>query len=225
MNAHDPMRTCEDARAVLGDYLEGALNEAAQRRLAAHLTGCPDCREALAAERKLFALLAGMEKSAAPAGFSLRVMTALYPAPAAWRHVRGPDAKPSVGSRISLAGALLLLLLIMGHWFSAGPASPSGPERLRESAATALLEGGRELSGTMQAVERARDLVGQFTQPTLDKIQRVLRTQEVLFGALPAQWRLLIVLGGAAPLVFGFTYYRLRIKGAMSNVLVLARLR
>lgn len=223
MTLEDANPPCEKARALLGDYLEGLLGAQDRSALEAHLDDCAGCREALEVERRFLAMLSGIERETAPVGFSDRIMASIFPSPASWRQVRGAESQPSAWSRLSFAGAVLLLLLIMGQWFMPSSTGPSGAELLRDSATIALLEGGRELSGTVETMEQARDRVRQFSRPTLGKIQSILGSQRVILNAIPSSLLVLIVLVGLAPLVLVFTLYRLRLKGAMSNVLVLAR--
>jgi anti-sigma factor RsiW len=44
--------TCREAIAVLADYLDLTLDEAAAQQLAAHLAGCDECRAYLATYRR-----------------------------------------------------------------------------------------------------------------------------------------------------------------------------
>jgi anti-sigma factor RsiW len=50
--------TCQDAIALLSDYLEGVLSPEFLRELEEHLEGCPACRAYLATYRKTRSLAA-----------------------------------------------------------------------------------------------------------------------------------------------------------------------
>ncbi len=229
MNTPDRHHSCQDAKTSLGDYLEGLLADDARRDLEAHLAGCRSCRLELENERRTFALLDGLERETAPAGFGDRVMAALFPAPAARRAPRPARSRLAeriaamrpLGSHLALSAALILLLLVLAQWFRPTLMQENGPEKLRSTATLALLEGGRELSGTVQFMEKAKDRLGQISRPVATKIQSLVKMERLLRSAVPGNVFLLILLVGLTPLVLVFAVYRLRIKGAMSHVLVL----
>jgi len=58
--------TCQDAIALLSDYLEGVLSADFLRELDAHLSGCPACRAYLATYRKTRSLAADASRIQMP---------------------------------------------------------------------------------------------------------------------------------------------------------------
>lgn len=79
---------CAKAQGLLSPHLDGELAATARAELLAHLHACPTCRAEEGELRRLRQLFAGVERVAAPVGFSTRVMANLEPvAPSglAWR--------------------------------------------------------------------------------------------------------------------------------------------
>lgn len=69
--------TCELAEPLLARAADGTLDAEGSRRLARHLEGCADCREALAAQRAVRSVLAGRPAADVRPGFAARVMAHL----------------------------------------------------------------------------------------------------------------------------------------------------
>jgi hypothetical protein len=73
--------SCQDARALFSDAVDGVLSADAQARLNAHVAGCVDCRRELERFRRTVSLLREAEPLRAPAGFVDRVRAAVRPEP------------------------------------------------------------------------------------------------------------------------------------------------
>jgi anti-sigma factor RsiW len=101
------------ARRRLGAYLDGALEEAPARALAAHLAACPRCRREVEELRRLRVLLRAAAPTPPPpdwtgfwAGVARGIEAGRRPAPRpAWRRWLGPR-------RVALSGALAAAALI-----------------------------------------------------------------------------------------------------------------
>jgi predicted anti-sigma-YlaC factor YlaD len=205
-------KRCERIRAAFGEYLEGLLSGRARRRLEAHLQDCPACRQALETERRLFTMLGSIERHPAPAGFAARTLDAVMarrPAPArprAWAHRSAWILAP--------AAALLLFAAVL-QWFA--PAEPP-QERLRDTATIALLEGGRELSGTLQAARTVTGRIEQTARPLRESLRTLAKAERLVRSALPKEFVILFVLAGCTPVVLVLAVYRMRQKGALHHV-------
>src|SRR5579871_237181 len=100
---------------TLEEYLAGTLNPADERRIEAHLNGCPTCREELVAMEDMSAIFD-----------SLRSEECLTPSPAFYAGVMAQVATPATGPGVwdlfgldlvfarRLAFACLLTLAVMG---------------------------------------------------------------------------------------------------------------
>jgi hypothetical protein len=91
---------CEEARALLHEHCDEALEEGLRRRLESHLGACPSCRQALQRVRNLAAVLAGAARvPEPPEGFwegqrsriLARARGASAPPPAENRSARRPN--------------------------------------------------------------------------------------------------------------------------------------
>ena len=69
--------TCRQAEPLLARAADGTLDADRSAALALHLTGCADCRAALAAQRAMRALLVERPAAPVPVGFATRVMANL----------------------------------------------------------------------------------------------------------------------------------------------------
>jgi predicted anti-sigma-YlaC factor YlaD len=65
--------TCEDAIALLGDYLEASLTPEGIRRLEAHLKDCPACRAYLNTYRRTREVTAQLGPAEMPADMKTRL--------------------------------------------------------------------------------------------------------------------------------------------------------
>jgi anti-sigma factor RsiW len=65
--------TCQDAIALLSDYLEGALSPDFLMELEEHLEGCPACRAYLATYRKTRSLAADASRVEMPEEMKTRL--------------------------------------------------------------------------------------------------------------------------------------------------------
>jgi anti-sigma factor RsiW len=64
---------CQDAIALLSDYLEGVLSSEFLRKLEEHLEGCPACRAYLATYRKTRSLAADASRVEMPEEMKIRL--------------------------------------------------------------------------------------------------------------------------------------------------------
>jgi len=209
---------CESVRASLGDYLEGNLSKALRGPFLAHLNRCPDCRRAMEREKELFSLLGGLERHRPPSEFNERVLAEIIPQV----RVRRPASSRAVffSRRLAWAAlpmALLILILMIGQIFI----SPGGDSGLvRETVGRTLVEGGRDISLVLQTYQDLRDKTQSYIEPVLLKNENLSQFERVIRSLLPGSFFALILLVALTPIVLVFTIYRLRIKGALSNVLV-----
>ena len=64
---------CEEARANASDYIDGEIDPTLEQRIRAHLGICPFCEAFFRTLRETIAVVRGMPKQTAPAGFAERV--------------------------------------------------------------------------------------------------------------------------------------------------------
>src|SRR3989441_7310868 len=76
-----PAMTCDHARAMFSELTDRALPDAERAACEAHLAACPDCRREWETFQRMLALLHGMPRLRAPAGFADRVLAAAHPTP------------------------------------------------------------------------------------------------------------------------------------------------
>jgi anti-sigma factor RsiW len=69
--------TCRQAEPLLARAADGTLDADRGAALARHLDGCPDCSDALDAQRAMRGLLAARPEAPVPLGFATRVMANL----------------------------------------------------------------------------------------------------------------------------------------------------
>ena len=65
---------CEEARALFGDYFEGAISEERRRGLMVHLSGCGACRAEFEKEKRVWMLVGGGVDVEVGSGFVGRVV-------------------------------------------------------------------------------------------------------------------------------------------------------
>ncbi|MCB1161367.1 MAG: zf-HC2 domain-containing protein [Candidatus Krumholzibacteriia bacterium] len=220
--ARDKGRTrCESVRDSLPDYLEGRLSAALRGPLRAHLQRCPSCRRAHDRERRLYQLLGDMPRVSAPSSLADSVLAAVF-AQVPLRERVAPAPARAVGWRqwTLLPVAILMLGMILGLWMETADRA-----RLQSTAASALVEGSRELSGALSLLEGLRSAADQMSYPVREKAASLLRVERTLRGVLPLGTTFLILLVACGPAVLVFTLYRIRLKGVLSNVLVHPTLR
>ncbi len=211
---------CESVRESLGDFLDGHLSPALRGPLRAHLQRCPACRTAFDREERLRKLLSDMDHSPAPTGFEERVLATVYAQVPLRERVAPRTARHRRPQWVLLPLAMIVLVLALSQWFR-----PPGGNQLRDTATVALVEGSRELTQALGGLEVARATGEHLARPALDKAASLLRVERTLLSVLPGNFIALILLVGASPLVLLFTVYRVRLKGAMSHVLVHPTLR
>lgn len=113
---------CWSARNLLDLYEEGRLTGGAERRVRAHLSACPGCRELAGESEGIKALLKGAAPPAAPAGLAASILRRLEeggpppPIPA-----RRPLLRPDPVQAAALAG---LLALAASHALWKTPTEP-----------------------------------------------------------------------------------------------------
>lgn len=106
---------CEQVKALLNDYLEGALSPAVVPSLEAHLSVCASCRGEWQFRRGIWRSLAQMPAPSAPADLHARIMT----------HVRAQTRTRAVSQRVLVwrfvgAAAAAAALFLLG-FLSARP--------------------------------------------------------------------------------------------------------
>lgn len=212
---------CESVRESLDDFLDGRLSPALRGPLRAHVQRCAGCRNALDRERRLRRLLADLEPSPVPRGFEERVLATVYAQVPLRERVAPRTASRRLRPQwVMLPLAMIVLVIALGQWFR-----PVGGDKLRDTATVALVEGSRELTQAIGGLEAARATGEHLARPALDKAASLLRVERTLLSVLPGNFIALILLVAASPLVLLFTVYRVRLKGAMSHVLVHPTLR
>ena len=213
--------SCNSFRDSIGDWLDGLLPAEPSGRLRAHLGDCSDCRRALERERAFHGLLGSLGREPAPAGFAERVLALVLPA-------QRPARRPlwsfgRLAPRLMAAAMLLLLVGSLSLW-SLPVGGDLAPALIKDTATSALVESSKEVPAFLQLVEKSAERVQQITGPTLNKMESLLRAERTVRGLIPPGALALILLVGLTPLVLLFTVYRLRIKGALSHVLVVPHL-
>lgn len=113
--------SCPTDTTLLDEYLDGSLNEAARRRIEAHLENCPRCSRDLGREFALRSALRNQPVEAPSPGFATRVLRH-----ATRQKPRGRKSAFAAG----FATAALAATLVM--WIAAGPLlqapAPSVPQ-------------------------------------------------------------------------------------------------
>lgn len=113
-------RSCADLAEARSAYVDGYLEEAERQTLLAHLSDCAACREEVADLQRLRSLLTD-------SGHQARVPTELTDRLAAIADT--DDNDPATGTRLktaSLAGVVVLIVLITGVGYVAAPAERGG---------------------------------------------------------------------------------------------------
>ncbi len=206
---------CESVRNSLDDYLEGRLSGALRGPLRAHLQRCPGCRVALDREQRLRTMIGDMEQGPSPARLECNVLTAVFAQVPLREKVVDRPLRVRRPRRILLFAAFVVLVIVMGQWLR-----PEATRDLRDRAAYAIVEGGRELGGALGGIELARQAGEQLTRPARDKAASLLRVERTLMNVIPSEFMALILLVAFTPIVLVFTLYRVRIKGVLSHVVV-----
>jgi hypothetical protein len=208
--------SCNDFKDSLADFIDGTAAGEGREALDAHLTDCPDCRLALERERGFFALLDSLDREPAPAGFAKRTLDLILPerAPA-----RSPlNVARGWSARLMMAAAIVFLVGALGQWFS--PGVTQSPGSIKDTAALALVEGSRGVPTALEFFEQTGDRIQQVTGPAVSKMNSLLRAERTVRAMIPPGALALFLLVSLTPLVLLFTVYRLRVKGALSHVLV-----
>jgi Putative zinc-finger len=102
--------TCADARDTLSALVDDALAPAERAAVEAHLSTCADCRRELERLRATVALLQGMERPRAPAGFVDRVVAAARPEP--WPRRLGRWLFVPLGVKLPVEAAAVALVAV-----------------------------------------------------------------------------------------------------------------
>jgi anti-sigma factor RsiW len=88
--------SCAERREALSAYVDDELAPAERAELETHLAGCPACREALAAERRLSSQLAALPAPVPPGDFEARF----------WARIARGEAAGSGGALAWIGGLL-----------------------------------------------------------------------------------------------------------------------
>jgi anti-sigma factor RsiW len=121
--------TCRELRPHLSAFIDGELDAAVVRRVVAHIAGCPECAEDVAALRDPGdRISAAFAPVAAPAGSALRAL----------RRIESSDV-PTPASRVATfvlevacaAAAVLLAALVLALTRTERPASATAPDLQR----------------------------------------------------------------------------------------------
>jgi hypothetical protein len=102
--------TCDHARAMFSELADQAVPDAERAACEAHLAACPDCRREWETLQRMLALLRGMPRLRAPAGFAARVLGAVPPTPWHRRLLRGLFVPLPV--KLPLEAAALVLVAV-----------------------------------------------------------------------------------------------------------------
>ncbi len=216
--------SCNDFKESIGDWIEGLPAGQPRDGFEAHLASCEGCQAALARERQFFSLLSGLERESAPAGFAARSLAAILPEVAPAPSRRALWSQPRWAGQLMMAAALVLMIGVLGQWFGVG-GEAARPEAIRETATLALVEGSRNVPTAISFFERTGKRVQEIAGATWVKMQSMLRAERTLRNLIPPGAFALFILVCLTPLVLLFTVYHLRIKGALSHVLVIPSLR
>lgn len=123
----------EDRSPWLIDFLDGALEEAARRRIEAHLASCRECRRAVEEHRAVWRLLEAYRPPEPSAGFSDAV-----------RAARARAGRVARLRRIAAAAAIVAALAGGARWLwwpsSSPTAAPAGPAAAAEPVDSGLLK-------------------------------------------------------------------------------------
>jgi len=103
--------SCADARDALSALVDEALAPGERAAVEAHLGGCADCQRELEGLRATVALLRGMERPRAPAGFVDRVVAAARPEP--WRRRLGRWLFFPLGVKLPMEAAAVALVAVV----------------------------------------------------------------------------------------------------------------
>jgi anti-sigma-K factor RskA len=167
--------SCRERRERIYLHAAGVLEDDERSELEAHLaTGCPECHEALDAEREqLGALALALAPVAPPARVRERLLERVRdgqrgihpiprPAPRAWRP--GPALGRAAGFAAAALGAAALTLVLL-RWPGGAPATEPASEAPREDAASELAvlqeqlaEQDAELAGLEERLDAADDV-------------------------------------------------------------------
>lgn len=169
--------TCNEARDLMDDYVDGALDEAAFQEVELHVAGCAECRGEERALRALLAHAAALPEEMTPArdlwpGIDAR----LEGARPRWLH---PRMLAGWGAGLAAAAGVVLALSAALH----GPAGSRGaspipslvPAALRgeDPIAAAEREYARAAAELMAALEQQRD---RLPPETLASVERDMRS-------------------------------------------------
>ena len=132
MNRHEPFEE------LISASLNGDLTADERRRLDAHLDGCPQCRDTLAAFSDQRRIIAGLRHVAPPRDLGARVRAGVESASIPWWRKPTTIFTAVGGTLAAVAGALLALVVLNGNPSdpNVGQASPTPVESTRASSAT-----------------------------------------------------------------------------------------
>ena len=169
--------TCDEARDLMDDYVDGALDEAAFQEMELHVAGCAECRAEERALRALLAHAAALPREILPsrdlwAGIDAR----LDEGRPMWRR---PRMLAGWGAGLAAAAGVVLALSAALH----GPAGSRGaspftalaPAALRseDPVASAEREYARAAAELMSALEQQRD---RLPPEALASVEKDLRS-------------------------------------------------
>ena len=180
--------TCEEMDTRLDDHVDGTLGAAEADEVAAHLAGCPACREDEAALREILRLAAGVPREMAPPrdlwpGIAARLQT-VRPAIPAWR--------------LAVAAALLVAASSAVTWVLVAPDTPvadATPEPFAEPPTSAAVPVSHRADETtfVAAAEELQDALDQrwddLAPETRAVVDRNLAAIDVALGEIRAALR------------------------------------
>ena len=120
MNRHEPFEE------LISASLQGDLTADERRRLDAHLDGCDQCRQTLAAFSDQRRMLAGLRHVAPPRDLGARVRAGVESASIPWWRKPTTIFTAVGGTLAAVTGALLALVVLNGS-----PSNPGRPEPRR----------------------------------------------------------------------------------------------
>ena len=131
MNRHEPFEE------LISASLNGDLTADERRRLDAHLDGCPQCRDTLAAFSDQRRIIAGLRHVAPPRDLGARVRAGVESASVPWWR-KPTTIFTAVGGTLAAVTGALLALVVLNGTPSSQPVGQASPTPSFESAPTAV---------------------------------------------------------------------------------------
>jgi RNA polymerase sigma-70 factor (ECF subfamily) len=174
--------TCPEVRDRLSAWLDEDLPPAERREVEAHLSGCAPCRQEGERLRRTVALLAGLGRPRAPAGFVDRVLERVEPAPWYRRLARGLFVPVPVKVPLQAAAAVLVAIMAVLVY-------ERTPELSRPPVVPAPVPAARPAEPPAAVEEKARDRGQEFRKERADAERPVRRAETPAVAAAPAESR------------------------------------